>query len=35
MMHDLHFAFRMLLKHKGFTAVAIIALARRSWSYSR
>jgi hypothetical protein len=27
MMHDLHFAFRMLLKHKGLTAVAIIALA--------
>jgi len=26
-MHDLRFAFRMLLKHKGFTAVAIIALA--------
>jgi putative ABC transport system permease protein len=26
-MHDVRFAFRMLLKHKGFTAVAIIALA--------
>src|SRR4051794_450205 len=26
-MHDLRFAFRMLLKHKGFSAVAIVALA--------
>ncbi len=25
--HDIRFAFRMLLKHKGFTAVALIALA--------
>src|SRR5689334_15951352 len=25
-MHDLRFAFRMLLKHKGFTVVAVIAL---------
>ena len=26
-LHDLRFAFRMLLKHKGFSAVAIVALA--------
>ncbi len=26
-MHDLRYAFRMLLKHKGFAAVAILALA--------
>ncbi len=25
--HDIRFAFRMLVKHKGFTAVALIALA--------
>ncbi len=26
-LHDIRYGFRMLLKHKGFTAVAIIALA--------
>ena len=25
-LHDIHYGFRMLLKHKGFTAVAVIAL---------
>ena len=26
LLHDLRYGFRMLLKHKGFTAVAVIAL---------
>jgi len=26
LLHDVHYGFRMLLKHKGFTAVAVLAL---------